>query len=128
MGGARDMTGDVVEKPTPATLRSVLRDLYFGSDRRAIRFQLAILAFDMVTVTFFVVTTFMPVEGWILVADLVIAVCLILEFAARLCISPRPLQTCDSRLPLWISSSSPRSSCQRSASILAFCASCAPCA
>jgi voltage-gated potassium channel len=92
MGGARDMTGDVVEKPTPATLRSVLRDPYFGSDRRAIRFQLAILAFDMVTVTFFVVTTFMPVEGWILVADLVIAVCLILEFAARLYISPRPLQ------------------------------------
>ena len=50
------------------------------------------LAFDLVTVTFFLVTTFMPVAGWILVADLVIAAGLSLELAARLYISPRPLQ------------------------------------
>ena len=80
------------DEAPPADLRSRLRDLYFGSDRRATRFQLAMLAFDLATVTFFLVTTFMPVAGWILVADLVIAAGLSLELAARLYISPRPLQ------------------------------------
>ena len=80
------------EPPQRATLRGLLRDLYFGGDRRATRFQLALLAFDLLTVSFFLVTTFLPLAGWIQVADHVIAFVLALEFAARLYISPRPLQ------------------------------------
>jgi voltage-gated potassium channel len=43
-------------------------------------------------VTFFLVTTFLPDSPWILTADIVIAIGLALDFAARLYISPRPLQ------------------------------------
>ena len=84
-----DQGGDA---PAPFSLRGLLRDLYFGGDRRATRFQLALLAFDLVTVTFFLVTTFLPYSEWILAADMVIACGLGLDFVARLFISPRPLQ------------------------------------
>jgi voltage-gated potassium channel len=84
-----DQGGDA---PTPLSLRGLLRDLHFGGDRRATRFQLALLAFDLVTVIFFLVTTFLPCCEWILAADVVIAFGLTLDFAARLVISPRPLQ------------------------------------
>lgn len=76
----------------PWRLRSWLRELYFGSDLRATRFQLALLAFDLLTVTFFLATTFLPLSGWLLAADMVIAAGLALEFAARLYVSPQPLQ------------------------------------
>ena len=74
-------------RPPVAAARSLFRQRPPGHAIPA-----GLLAFDLVTVTFFLVTTFMPVSGWILVADLVIAVGLSLEFAARLYISPRPLQ------------------------------------
>jgi len=90
--GTRETPADPEGEAAPADLRSRLRDLYFGGDTRATRFQLGLLAFDLVTVTFFLVTTFMPVTGGILVADLAIGVVLALEFASRLYISPRPLQ------------------------------------
>ncbi len=80
------------DAPTPFSLCGMLRGLYFGGDRRATRFQLALLAFDLATVTFFLVATFLPYSEWILAADIVIAIGLGLDFAARLYISPRPLQ------------------------------------
>jgi voltage-gated potassium channel len=78
--------------PGPRSLRARLRELYFGGDLRATRFQLALLAFDLLTVTFFLATTFLPLSGWLLAADMVIAAGLALEFAARLYVSPQPLQ------------------------------------
>ena len=42
--------------------------------------------------TFFLATTFLPLSGWLLAADLFIAAGLALEFAARLYVSPQPLQ------------------------------------
>lgn len=83
---------DSGDAPTPFSLRGYLRELYFGSEWHATRFQLVLLAFDLITVTFFLVTTFLPDSPWILAADIVIAVGLALDFAARLYISPRPLQ------------------------------------
>ena len=77
------------DAPTPFSPCGMLRGLYFGGDRRATRFQLALLAFDLVTVTFFLVATFLPYSEWILAADIVIAIGLGLDFAARLYISPR---------------------------------------
>lgn len=83
---------DSGDAPTPFSLRGYLRELYFGSERHATRFQLLLLAFDLITVTFFLVTTFLPDSPWIVAADMVIAVGLGLDFLARLYISPRPLQ------------------------------------
>ena len=78
------------DAPTPS-LRGLLRDLYFGGDLRATRFQMVLLAFDLLTVTFF----WSPPS-----ALLRLDPCrrrgdragLALDFAARLYISPRPLQ------------------------------------
>ena len=81
-----------VDLPTPFSLRGLLRDLYFGGDRRATRFQLGLLIFDLCTVTFFLITTFLPYSEWILAADVLIAIGLGADFLARLYISPRPLQ------------------------------------
>jgi voltage-gated potassium channel len=80
------------DAPTPFSLRGLLRDLYFGGNLRATRFQILLLAFDLLTVTFFLVTTFLPYSDLILAADVFIALGLALDFAARLYISPRPLQ------------------------------------
>ena len=80
------------DAPVPFSLRGYLRNLYFGGDRQATRFQLGLLTFDLVTVTFFLISTFLPYSEWILALDLVIAVGLGLDFVARLYISPRPLQ------------------------------------
>ena len=80
------------DAPEPFSLRGFLRDLYFGSDLAATRFQLGLLAFDLVTVTFFLFATFTPYSDWILAADVLIALGLALDFACRLYISPRPLQ------------------------------------
>ncbi|MGD9510647.1 MAG: potassium channel family protein [Geminicoccaceae bacterium] len=83
---------DLGDAPTPFSLRGYLRELYFGSERHATRFQLVLLTFDLITVTFFLVTTFLPDSPWIFAVDMVIALGLALDFAARLYISPRPLQ------------------------------------
>jgi voltage-gated potassium channel len=91
--GTEPSTGDADEpEPGPGGLRARLRDLYFGGDLAATRFQLGLLAFDLLTVTFFLVTTFTPYSEWILAADVAIALGLGLDFVARLYVSPRPLQ------------------------------------
>ena len=80
------------DAPVPFSLRGFLRDLYFGSNVAATRFQLGLLAFDLITVTFFLVATFLPYSEWILAADVLIAIGLAFDFACRIYISPRPLQ------------------------------------
>lgn len=85
-----EAAGELLEPP--ATLRSRLRDLYLGGDRKATAFQLAQLAFDLGTVGFFIATSFTATEGWVLWLDYSIAAILTLDFLARLYVSPRPLQ------------------------------------
>jgi voltage-gated potassium channel len=64
--------------------------LYNGRSRRAATFRYALLAFDMVTITFFVVASMLPHEqAWFLAADYAIVSLLILDFAARLAIAKR---------------------------------------
>ena len=89
---ATESIGSGGDAPEPFSLRGFLRDLYFGSTLAATRFQLALLGFDLVTVTFFLVATFLPYSDWILSADVLIALGLALDFVSRLYISPRPLQ------------------------------------
>ena len=73
-------------------LRSWLRGLYFGSNQRSALFQYGLLAFDVVTILFFLVVSFIHDAPWILVIDLLIAIPLTLDFAARIIISARPVR------------------------------------
>ena len=67
--------------------------LYNGMDDRARHFRYALLAFDVGTIAFFIVTSLVPHEGaWFLVIDYFIAFVLALDFAARLWISQRKLR------------------------------------
>lgn len=67
--------------------------LYNGMDARSRRFRYGLLAFDIGTIAFFIVTSLVPHEGaWFLVIDYTIAVVLSLDFAARLWISQRRLR------------------------------------
>lgn len=73
----------------PATWSRLLRELYFGTSRRARWFQYALLAFDLATVAFFLIVSFVHEARWIIAVDLVIAALLSLDFAARVYIAPR---------------------------------------
>ena len=57
---ATESIGSGGDAPEPFSLRGWLRDLYFGSDLAATRFQLGLLVFDLVTVTFFLVANVLP--------------------------------------------------------------------
>ena len=88
------MSTDAVDPPPSegrwARLRAELRSLYFGSTRRSAVFQYALLAFDIVTIGFFLVVSFIHEAPWLLLVDLLIAVPLTADFVARAMISPRP--------------------------------------
>jgi len=64
--------------------REKLQDLYFGNDRRARRFRYGLIAFDVVTIGVFLLSSVASAQWWMLPIDLVIAVALIMDFSARL--------------------------------------------
>ena len=71
-------------------LHHALRALYHGRTRRAEIFRYGLLAFDLVTISFFVASSMVAAEPkWMLVLDYTIASVLIADFAARLMISKR---------------------------------------
>lgn len=65
-------------------LTSHCREIYYGFTKRAIRARYAFIAFDLLVITYFVVTTFLDPFRWIVYADMSIGVVLSLDFAARL--------------------------------------------
>ncbi|KQB12812.1 potassium channel family protein [Rhodobacter capsulatus] len=66
-----------------------LRNLYHGRSKRAHRFRYALLAFDMATILFVIVTSFLPMAPWILVADVAIGAVIVLDFVARVAVEER---------------------------------------
>ncbi|WP_339109444.1 potassium channel family protein [Thioclava sp. GXIMD4216] len=66
-----------------------LRALYEGETDRAHRFRYGLLAFDIVTVVFVVVTSFVPHDVVITVIDAVIGLAIVADFLARLLIVSR---------------------------------------
>ncbi len=66
-----------------------LRSLYFGSSHKAALFQYGLMAFDIITVSFFIVTTFSPNYPWFLPLEIGIGLVLLLDFIARIVIAPR---------------------------------------
>lgn len=61
--------------------------LYRGRTARAERFRYALLAFDVLTIAFFIVASMFEPTGWVIAIDLALAVVLSLDFAARLTIA-----------------------------------------
>ncbi len=64
-----------------------IRSLYFGHDKKAHRFRLVLLAFDLLTIGFFIVSSLMEPGLAVRILDFAIAFALLLEFAARLAIT-----------------------------------------
>ncbi len=88
--GADAAAGETPDAPPPFSLRGALRDLYFGADRRAARFQYGLVVFDVATILFFLTVTFIAEAPWLLWVDLALALVLGLDFAARLYIAQHP--------------------------------------
>jgi voltage-gated potassium channel len=81
--------------PTPdggRNLKERLRYLYHGTSPRAARFQYALLAFDLVTIAFFLIVSFVHEAPWIVAVDLLIALVLSGDFVLRAWIAPRPVR------------------------------------
>lgn len=70
-------------------MRETLRKLYRGSSPNARLFRFAILAFDIATIVFFVVSSLVRDQPWIYLADAIIAVFIIADLMARFWIEER---------------------------------------
>ena len=64
-------------------MKAQLQHLYMGESAAATRFRLALLAFDLVTIVFFVVSSLFERSYVIYVIDYLIALIMILDLAAR---------------------------------------------
>ena len=77
---------------TSHTLTARVDALYNGSGRRSVAFRYGLLAFDMVTISFFVVSSFMDSSPWMIVADILVGAILTADLAARFLIAPAKWQ------------------------------------
>lgn len=76
-----------IEEPT---LRQRLRELYYGDAAASRRFRIGLLAFDLLTIGYFVVSSMLDPDNAHHAADYLIASVLALDYAARLLIANRP--------------------------------------
>ncbi|MGK7295404.1 MAG: potassium channel family protein [Candidatus Wenzhouxiangella sp. M2_3B_020] len=67
-----------------ASIRKRLRTLYYGHGDEAFHGRLILLLIDVALLAFFVATTFMEREPWLLVADYAIGTYLLAEWLARM--------------------------------------------
>lgn len=77
---------------TEATIRSRLRTLYEGAGPTGDRFRYALLAFDLMTVTWLIVSSFLPRGLHSTTIDIVIGAIFLVDLLARLLIARRPLK------------------------------------
>jgi voltage-gated potassium channel len=74
-----------------SNLKATIEDLYEGTDKRATRFRYALLVFDLLLIAFFIFTVPLHNPPWIIVLDVIIAIPVALDFAARLWISRKKI-------------------------------------
>lgn len=72
-----------VTNSEPASMRSNLRELYFGRTARSRKFQSAAVVLDLVIIGFFIVTKFIDEHPWFLIADLLIAALILADLVAK---------------------------------------------
>lgn len=68
-------------------MKDTIRLLYTGRSRRAKRFRYALLAFDAITIVFFVITAPLPLTRELLIVDAVLGVLILADLLARFWIS-----------------------------------------
>ncbi|MFT5690803.1 MAG: voltage-gated potassium channel [Oceanicoccus sp.] len=73
-------------------LKKAISTLYFSREPRALRFQFALLSFDIVTIVFFIVSSLMEPSKTIFIIDYFLAFVLTGDFLARMYVSPKPLK------------------------------------
>ncbi|MEQ9673031.1 MAG: ion transporter, partial [Roseovarius indicus] len=61
------------------TLKDRLHDLYHGRNTRATRFRYAMLGFDAVSIIFFLGTATLTLAPWLLIADGLIGLFILLD-------------------------------------------------
>jgi voltage-gated potassium channel len=71
-------------------VRETVRTLYLGATPAARTFQVASLVLELILLAYFVASSFVPHEGWIIAVDLLIALVLLADFVARWWIAPTP--------------------------------------
>ena len=69
------------EKRKP--MRARLKALYEGNSRTARVARWVLLGFDVAVIIFFVVTTFLPHDPWIITTDYILGVLLLVDYGAR---------------------------------------------
>ena len=77
--------------PRPHGVRVRLRELYYGWSPAAVRFRYGLLIFDLVTITFVVVSSFFYGAPAIEALDVVFGILILVDFGARLLASRSPL-------------------------------------
>ncbi|WP_299352302.1 potassium channel family protein [uncultured Shimia sp.] len=68
--------------------KTAINDLYTGPSKRSIWFRYLLFAFDIVTISYFIVVTIYPTNETIRSINAVIAMVILLDFLARLWIAP----------------------------------------
>ncbi|HET6522726.1 MAG TPA: ion transporter [Geminicoccaceae bacterium] len=81
-------------------LRATLRELYFGRTRRASVFQGLMLGLDLLTLAYFLVTTFVHGAPWMRVVDVALGLILLLEFGGRLLATKHPMEYLESTVAM----------------------------
>lgn len=76
----------------PLTLRSKLRRYYTSEEADCRSFRYALLVFDIVTVLFIVITSFLPRTPLVEWLDVIFGIAILFDFGARLWISREPLR------------------------------------
>jgi len=69
------------------TLHGRLKGLYNGTSHTSSLFRFGLLAFDVITITYFIVSSMVPLGPWTMILDFFIAAVLGTDFAARLWIA-----------------------------------------
>ena len=72
-------------------LSTLLHELYEGTTVRAHRFRYALLAFDITTICFVIMTSFITREAWIGYADLMFGALILLDFTSRVFVAKKKL-------------------------------------
>lgn len=65
-------------------LTSLCQELYYGLTPKALRARYVLVFFDLFVISYFIVTTFMRPYEWIVVADTMIGVLLVIDFLGRM--------------------------------------------
>lgn len=63
--------------------REFLHNLYYGTSKKSAYFRFGLIAFDLITISFFIVTSMVELSAWIITIDFMIAFVLGLDFFAR---------------------------------------------